>query len=119
MNYLTADFIKKNILSSRIYKFSIYDDTTGNLSIDIFLELQYPKGKYLKITFINVKKYTFSWSEEYYFYYIERYKYFRLNSLYYVSFDPDNEEDIISEKDSDFILCSKIDVFIGDSRLDL
>ena len=119
MKNLTTKYIKEIILSSRIYKISIYENVRGKLFIDVYIELQYSKNGFVKIVFEDVKKYTFNWEENYYFYYIERAKLFRLNSLYYISFDPDGEEDIISEKDSDFILCSNIDVFVGKSKLDL
>lgn len=119
MRNLTAEYIKEIILSSRIYKISIYEDVKGKLFIDIYIELQYSKNGFVKIVFEDVKKYAFNWEENYYFYYIETVKLFHLNSLYYISFDPNGEENIISEKDSDFILCSNIDVFIGKSKLDL
>jgi hypothetical protein len=111
------DLIKEAIWDAKIYRFSVYEDDAGHLSIDVFLESQRPDHpKYLKLLFKDVKEYAFSWTGKYYFYYIGSYKYLRHNSLYYMSFDPDNEDDAISENDGDFILCSKVDVCINDAK---
>ena len=54
------DLIKEAIWDAKIYRFSVYEDDAGHLSIDVFLESQRPDHpKYLKLLFKDVKEYAF------------------------------------------------------------
>lgn len=107
------DFFAKNaicefsIFSASIYKINIHMDE--HLIINVYLKLMYPRGKYLKISFLKVKEYSFFWNESYIFYNIETLKFFKKDNLFYISFDPDGNDDSISKNDQDFILCESIE----------
>ena len=61
-----------------------------------------------KLFFKDVKEYSFYWNSNYYHNYIENLKYIQCDGLHYISFDPDETVDTISESDNDFIYCSEI-----------
>jgi hypothetical protein len=104
-----------NILDSNIRDIKIYLDGT-HLIIDIYLCLLYPKGTNLKLNFQGVKEYSFYWNKNHIFYYVESFKLFKTNNLFYISFDPDGEEDVISPNDQDFILCENIEGLFLEER---
>lgn len=107
------DFFAKNLLckfsvfSANIYKINISKDEY--LTINVYLKLMYPRGKYLNISFLKVKEYSFSWNENYIFYNIETLKFFKKDDLFYISFDPDGSDDTISKNDQDFIISESIE----------
>lgn len=98
-----------SIFSSRIYKYIIYEDS-DTVFIDVFFELIYPRNKYIKVTFKDVKEYSIYWNCNYYHSYVEDVKYVQKENLHYISFDPNQEVNTISEKDQNFILCSNIEI---------
>ncbi len=58
----------------------------------------------IKIYFDRCKSYDFVFSDSYAFYNVERIKLFRTNEdLFYVSFDPFDESETVSDKDTDVI----------------
>ena len=97
-----------NILDATIDKLKIYLEKDG-LIIEVYMKLLYPRGVNFKLRFCRVKEYYFYWNEKYTFYNIRSYKFFKTNNLFYISFDPYDEEEIISQNDGDFILCEKIE----------
>ena len=97
-----------NILDSSINELRIHLDE-GCLVIEIYMKLSYPQGINFKLSFRDVKQYSFCWNDNYIFYNIESYKFFKANNLFYISFDPDGEENIVSQNDKDFILCENIE----------
>ena len=97
-----------NILDATINELKIYTDKKS-LVIELYMKLSYPQGIDLKLNFCGIKEYSFYWDENYIFYNVESYKFFKANNLFYISLDPDGEENIISPNDQDFILCEKIE----------
>jgi hypothetical protein len=107
-DYLLESFSENfNILSATINKFEIYL-SKGLLVIDFYMKLLYPQDMKIKMSFYGIKEYSFYWNENHIFYNIESYKFFKTGNLFYISLDPDGEEDIRSQNDQDFILCEKI-----------
>ena len=107
MKYSTNDFKDISLLSSRIHRYAIYEEN-NKVCIDLYCELAYPQGMSLKVVFKDVKEYSFYWNSNYYHNYIENLKYIQCDGLHYISFDPDETVDTISESDNDFIYCSEI-----------
>ena len=105
MMHLIDDNKDFSLLSSRITKYVVYEDD-GLICMDLYFRLVYPKGLLLKMTFKDVKEYSFYWNSNYYHGIIENFKYIQHDGLHYISFDPDEEVDAVSEADQDFILCS-------------
>lgn len=102
------------ILSAKICDIRIYSNKEF-LVIDILFELIYPKYKYFILKFIDVKKFSFSWSDDYIFYNVESFKLFKQNDYYHISLDPYNEYENISDNDRDFILSKKIQGYYSEN----
>jgi len=105
-----------NILDASVYEARIYLNKK-HLIMDFCMKLSYPQNMYLKLSFLGIKEYSFYWNENHTFYNIESYKLFKTNNLYYISFDPDGEEDVISQNDQDFILCESIEGLLSSENL--
>lgn len=104
--------IEENIRDSRIYRFDIYENDKECLIIDVYLELIHSqRSKNLKIRFIDVKEYSLYYEANRYFYYIETFKFLKYNDIFYISFDPVDESEMISEEDQDYIKASSIEGF--------
>ena len=53
-----------------------------------------------------------SYNDDYYFYNVELLKFFEGDDgLFYISFDPSDEVEIISDEDQDFILCRELSAY--------
>jgi hypothetical protein len=98
-----------SLISGKIIKIEIKSEKF--LSISITLELMYSKQfKWAQLKFVNVEEYLFYYSKEHIFYNIERYKFFRcLDGRFYISLDPADENEEISEEDQDFILSLEVE----------
>ncbi|PWG81174.1 hypothetical protein DDR33_07235 [Pararcticibacter amylolyticus] len=97
------------ILSCKILGFSIYAEDDA-LVVDVDMKLLYLNDTCFKIRFLDVKEYAFYHNSNYYFYNVEAFKLLKKGSLFYLSFDPDEEEmSQISPKDNDFILSTEIE----------
>lgn len=69
----------------------------------------YKKGNNrILLRFIDVKEYSFYYSSHRIFYNVETYKFFKSGDLYYVSFDPVDESESISDDDQDYIKASSV-----------
>lgn len=94
-----------SLLDGKIEKIEIFS-RDFSVCINIHFCMR-PSSDYQKIEFrfIDCKQYSFSYSENYYFYNVELVKFFECeDGLFYISFDPFDEVEVISEKDQDFIL---------------
>jgi hypothetical protein len=104
---------KFNILDASICSISVHSNNTDPV-IDINLKLSYPQNTYMKLSFFGIKEYCFYWNEKFTFYNIEYYKLLKTDdNMFYISFDPNNEESGISKDDQDFILSENIEGFIS------
>ena len=97
-----------NILDATISEIKIYMNKK-HLIVELYMKLSYPHNMNLKLCFSGVKEYSFYWNDNHIFYNIESYKLFKANNLFYMSLDPDGEENEISQNDQDFILCENIE----------
>jgi hypothetical protein len=101
---------ENSILDSMLEKIVIQKDDDDILFIDLVLNMR-SSSKYKKIVIRmkDVAEYGFYYSSEYLFYYIERFKFFkRKDNAFYISLDPEDDSDEISESDQDFIVSNKI-----------
>jgi hypothetical protein len=101
---------ENSILDSMLEKIAIQKDDDDVLFIDLFLNMR-SSSKYKKIVIRmkGVTEYGFYYSSEYLFYYIERIKFFRRkDNAFYISLDPEDDSDKISESDQDFIVANRI-----------
>jgi hypothetical protein len=99
------------ILDSTIKRFDIYFENE-QLYIDVYFSLPYHRfkaDKNLKLCFIGVTEYELYWNDQYHFYTIERFKFLKTEKGYYISFDPYDESEEISEEDHDIILCKEVE----------
>lgn len=97
------------IRDSQILGINIYE-INGVVFIEVRIELLREKvNKRLLLKFSNVTLYAFFWKGSSYFYYIERYKFFENAGKYYISFDPVDEEDAVSDEDNDFLLADSVE----------
>lgn len=92
-----------SLISSQLYKVCIYNED-NLLYIDVGVELMYKKeNNRILLRFVDVKEYSFYYSSNRIFYNIETYKFFKSGDLYYASFDPVDESDVITDNDQDYI----------------
>lgn len=97
------------LLSSRIERVNIYVND-HILCIDIDVELAYKKnGNKILLKFIDVLEYSFFYRSHRYFYNVEIFKLFKTDNYFYVSFDPLDESENISEDDQDYIKAKNIE----------
>lgn len=99
-----------SLVSSRLTKVCIYDED-NRLCIDVGLELMYNRKGNNKILlkFIGVEEYSFYYSSHRIFYNVEIYKFFKSGELFYVSFDPVDESEVVSDDDQDYIKAKSIE----------
>lgn len=106
------DILKNDlsIISAKIYSINIYKTIDDVLSIDVNLKLLYANTKdTLLLRFIDIKEYSFFYHFDYFFYTIEIVKFFFEESKVYISFDPIDETNVISENDQDYIISKSVD----------
>ena len=116
-NDLLNSFSEKfNLLDSIVSKILIFLDNNNDLTIDIYLKLSYPKNMNLQLKFHGIKEYSFYWNDNYIFYNIERFKFHKEKNLFYISLDPDGEDEVISSSDQDYILCETIEGLFSNDR---
>ncbi|WP_423147024.1 hypothetical protein [Rubrolithibacter danxiaensis] len=97
-----------SIVSSQIIGLNIHLQNF-TLTIDIDFIMSKVIGGHLKLTFTDIKEYSFYHNSDYTFYNVEDYKLLKKGDLFYISFDPDNENaSSISKDDNDLILCGDI-----------
>lgn len=102
------------IVSSSIRSFNIFvDNKDDKLIIEIDFKLLYNLDSILKLRFVGIKEYSFSWNSTHSFYYIETYKLIKKENHFYISFDPEDEVlSGISENDRDFILFGSFEGYL-------
>jgi len=92
----------ESLISGKLVGISIYTKE-HRLQIDLNIELMYSKKmKNIKLQFIGVSEYSFSYSSDNYFYNIETYKFFKEENIFYISLDPShthNDESNIADND--------------------
>jgi len=99
------------IHDSAVSRFDIYQQN-DELLIDVYFNSWDRKlkiNRLLKIHFSGIIKYQFLYSSDYSFYDVERYKFFEAETGFYISLDPYDELEVISENDEDVILCKTIE----------
>lgn len=100
---------KQSLTSSIMFKLEISNEP-GELVIEMCFELPYSKNNnLLKLRFSGIEEYSFYYNSEYIFYNVEICKFFLVDEKVYISLDPEDETEVISENDQDFILCSKVE----------
>ncbi len=101
-----------SLLDGKIKRIEIFDADSSvciNIDFDMRLSSDYQN---VQIKFVGCKSYSFSYSDDYYFYNVELLKFFQGDDgLFYISFDPSDEVEIISDEDQDFILCREVSVY--------
>ena len=98
---------KQTLLSSSVKRLE-FENRNEGLVIRINFLLQYPKGKLIAIEFNEIINYSLNLSDSTDFYNVESVKFFENDSSFYISLDPYDENETISDKDNDFILAQKI-----------
>lgn len=110
---LIARFLGENsLLDGKIEKIEIFD-VDSSVCININFDMR-PSSDYQKVQFkfSGCKGYSFSYSDDYYFYNVELLKFFQgEDGLFYISFDPCDETEAISDEDQDFILCRGVSAY--------
>lgn len=100
------------LLSAQIDNIKIYQEKS-QLIIDVYLELVHAKrSNKIILRFNNVRQYSFYYHETTIFYFIEIIKFFETAGNFYISFDPVNEKEEISDEDQDFILAESVEGYI-------
>ncbi|OKS88336.1 hypothetical protein [Mucilaginibacter polytrichastri] len=98
-------------LNAIVIRFDIYQQD-HRLYIDVYFSLPYHRfqsEKILKLSFIDVIEYSFYWNAADYFYNVERCKFFKSGKGYYMSLDPANESEELTEEDQDIILSKELE----------
>ena len=96
------------IHDASVTRFDIYL-ANYELCIDVYFESIRKSDKQFKIHFTGITKYQFLYTNNHNFYTVESYKFFMSDQGYYLSLDPFNELDEISDEDEDSILCENIE----------
>lgn len=102
----TFDYLEKEvrILDSLIQEIRIFSE---NEILKISISLM-TRDKIIKILFEDITEYSFYHNHNYIFYNVEDYKFFRLQDEFYISFDPDQKVNGLSDRDGDFIKAGRI-----------
>ena len=108
---------KISLISSQLLQINIFVQDFL-LCVEVYLSVTGSKETHqIKLKFSDVKEYSFYHGSESYFYNVEIVKFFSQNDLIYISFDPHDEEEIISPEDQDCILGKNVEGFlISDDR---
>ncbi|MDR6197969.1 hypothetical protein [Siphonobacter sp. SORGH_AS_0500] len=102
---------KESLISGTIKKISI-QIKSNILFIGLDITLMYSKKyKSIYLEFEAIKEYGFYYLADSSFSTIEIYKFFKNENLFYISFDPTNEELIMDKNDNDFILAEKVSLY--------
>jgi hypothetical protein len=96
------------IHDSSVSRFDIYQQD-HQLCIDVYFNSIKKPYRQLKIHFWGIIKYQFLYNDDYHFYNVESYKFFKSEKGYYISLDPFDESEEMSEDDEDLILCKNIE----------
>jgi hypothetical protein len=101
-----------SLISSRLLKIIVYKQNEL-LCIDVEAELIYKKhDNKILLKFIDVTEYSFFYTSNRFFYNVEIYKFFKTRDLFYISFDPIDEIEMISEDDQDYIKAHSVEGYI-------
>jgi hypothetical protein len=95
------------IHDSSVSRLDIYQ--SDQLNINIYFNSIVKHAKQLKIHFSGIIRYQFLYNDSHHFYNVERYKFFKTEDGFYLSLDPFDESEEISENDEDLILCTNIE----------
>lgn len=103
---------EESLISGKISNISIQHKPSG-LCIGLNIILMYSKeNKKIFLEFESIKEYAFFYTSDRYFYNIERYTFFKDGNLFYISFDPANEQETSrDENDNDFILAGRMSLY--------
>jgi hypothetical protein len=107
INFFTEE---RSLVSSKVYRIDIFLKDE-DLSIDLYLELLGSKNR-VKISFCGIKEYSFYHHSDYIFYNIETVKFFKSSEGIYISLDPIDERECISDEDKDYIFSNEVEGFI-------
>lgn len=98
--------------NSEIIGIKIYLKDT-NLVIEVDVKLSTKREGFIKLSFSGVKEFAFNYMSNHIFYNIETYKLLKQGTLFYISFDPfDNDLSKLSPEDNDVILCESIEGYL-------
>lgn len=101
----------ESLISGKIHDISI-QSRNNILCVGLNINLMYSiEHRFLFLEFEVVKEYGFYYSFDSSFYNIERYNSFKSENLFYISFDPVNEELCRDENDNDFILAESVSLY--------
>lgn len=109
VNKLQGEF---TLLSSSIERINIYR-CDHILCIDIEIELAYKKKENnILLRFNDVLEYSFFYRSHRYFYNVEIFKLLKTENFFYVSFDPVDEVEEVSDDDQDYIKATTIECYL-------
>lgn len=101
------------LLSSSLDSINIYR-RDHVLCIDVKLQLAYKKGENnILLRFVDVLEYSFFYRSNRFFYNVEIFKFFKAENIFYVSFDPVNEDENMSDEDQDYIKATSVEGFLN------
>ena len=109
VNKLQGEF---TLLSSSLEQIIIYK-RDHFVCIDIEIELAYKRGaKSILLRFFDVLEYSFFYESNLHFYNVEIFKLLKTENFYYVSFDPVDEIEELSDDDQDYIKATTIECYL-------
>ena len=114
-NLLNALKGSLSIISSLLHKICVYMEN-DLLYINVEAELIYKKPpNRIVLKFIDVLEYSFYYTSNRFFYNVEIFKFFKTDNGFYISFDPIDEKEIISDDDQDFIKAISVEGYLLNS----
>ena len=108
LKFFVADMTLISASVNAVHVFEISESLTVELDVTL---LYSKKEKKYKVRFEEVVEYAFYHNNSRYFYYIINLKFFKEESFYYISLDPDDSIASRSENDNNFILSNRIQAF--------
>lgn len=100
-----------SLISAQILRISIYD-SSNLLSIDVELKLRYRKdSNKILLRFAGVEEYSLYYHSHWIFYNVEIVKFFAYDNGFYISFDPVDESETISDEDQDYVKARSVQGF--------
>jgi hypothetical protein len=102
-----------NILNSKLLSIKIYAHEADGVCIELNFHNDYIKvNPMIKLIFKKVLSYSFYHESGYSFYNVESFKLLALtNNKFYLSLDPFDEKEEVSEEDQDFIIAKHIALY--------
>ena len=100
-----------SLISATVSSMFLYLRDSG-LCIEIDFVLQYPKGTKLRMRLLDIKELNINYDDPVMFFTITSIKFFAFNECYYLSLDPYDNNEVVSDMDNMVVISPEVEVTI-------